>query len=115
MGVQGLDSTIKTQSVNSIIAGWQSTLTQFRTLRRRYLLYPETPPVISSLRLVGVGHNQTELAWTALFGRTYRVYYQNGLGAFWDISGDYTGSGSVLRLTNSLALTPRFFRLELRP
>ena len=46
MAVPGLNSSIKTQSVDSIIAGWQSTLAQFRALRRQYLLYPETPPTI---------------------------------------------------------------------
>ena len=44
MGVPGLEASIKTVDIGGLIASWQADLAQFRTLRRRYLLYPEALP-----------------------------------------------------------------------
>jgi uncharacterized protein YbbC (DUF1343 family) len=54
MGVPGLNTIIKTASIDAIIAGWQTNLSQFRALRRRHLLYPEPAPRINSI-LSGTG------------------------------------------------------------
>ena len=42
MGVPNLHERIKTESVDSIIAGWQANLDAFKTIREKYLIYPET-------------------------------------------------------------------------
>jgi uncharacterized protein YbbC (DUF1343 family) len=39
MGVPDLHNRIKTESVDSIIAGWQANLEAFKLLRQKYLLY----------------------------------------------------------------------------
>lgn len=40
MGVPNLHERIKTESVDSIIEGWQANLTAFKALRQKYLIYP---------------------------------------------------------------------------
>jgi len=40
MGVENLHERIKTESVDSIIAGWQKDLEAFKKLRQKYLIYP---------------------------------------------------------------------------
>ena len=115
MGVPGLDTSIKTADINAIMAGWQATLLQFRALRRRYLLYPETPPLINSIRLVPPARNQVELAWTALNGRSYRLYYRDRLSSPWNTMNDYTGTGGMATVTDALGPTLQFYRLELLP
>jgi beta-N-acetylhexosaminidase len=39
-GVENLDSLIRNQTVDSIIASWQANLTAFKTMREKYLIYP---------------------------------------------------------------------------
>jgi len=43
MGVSNLHNRIKTESVDSIINGWQTDLEAFKQLRQNYLLYPDSP------------------------------------------------------------------------
>ena len=42
MGVPNLHERIKTESVDSIIEGWQENLDAFKEIREKYLIYPET-------------------------------------------------------------------------
>ncbi len=46
-GIYGLETRIRTQSVEEIIASWQADLEAFRALRAKYLIYPEAPPARS--------------------------------------------------------------------
>ncbi|MFH0794469.1 MAG: DUF1343 domain-containing protein [bacterium] len=41
MGVSNLHNRIKTEDVDSIITGWQTNLDAFKTLRAKYLIYPD--------------------------------------------------------------------------
>ncbi len=115
MGVPGLETTIRTANIDAIIAGWQTNLSQFRTLRRRYLLYPETEPSFSSVRVVAPAHTQVELVWTGLNARYYRLYGREGLAAPWNTINDYAGTGDTVTVTETLGLPMRFYRLELLP
>ncbi len=115
MGVPGLNTTIKTADINVIIAGWQTDLAQFRALRRLYLLYPEPPPVLDSIRVLAPGRTQVALAWTGWNGRSYRLHYRDSLAASWNALGDRTGSGGAAIVTDVLGPAMRFYRLELLP
>lgn len=44
MGVPGLHENIWTDSVDSIMASWQSNLDAYKTMREKYLIYPDTAP-----------------------------------------------------------------------
>ena len=46
MGVPDLHNRILTESVDSIIAGWQSNLEAFKIIRAKYLLYPSSSEAI---------------------------------------------------------------------
>lgn len=115
MGVPGLQNSLKTNDVNTIIAGWQANLAQFRALRRGYLLYPEAPPSFGSIRVPAPARTQVELSWTALNGRFYRLSRRDNLTAPWNTTIDYAGTGHELAVTNALAPGMGFYRLELLP
>ena len=115
MGVPGLQNSIKTNAINTIIAGWQANLAQFRVLRRAYLLYPETPPSFSSIRIPASSQTQVELSWAGLNGRHYRLTRRDNLSAPWNATNDYAGTGGTLTATDALAPGMGFYRLELRP
>jgi uncharacterized protein YbbC (DUF1343 family) len=51
MGVPNLQNRIKTESVDTIIAGWQANLALYRTLRSGYLLYPDGPSRVTDWEL----------------------------------------------------------------
>ena len=51
MGVPDLHNRIKTESVDSIIAGWQDDLNAFKVIREKYLLYPETSGKSQSMKV----------------------------------------------------------------
>jgi len=115
MGVPGLQDSLKTQSVDAIIAGWQSRLAQFRALRRNYLLYPEPGPSFASARLAGPGGGELELAWQGLLGRSYRLWAQDELSGAWNSVDGYPGTGTTVTAVVTLSLAHRFYRLELLP
>ncbi len=115
MGVPGLNTTIKTADINTIIAGWQAQLAQFRALRRRYLLYPEAAPVLDSIRIVAPARTHVELAWNAVHGRSYRLYYRASLATAWNTLTDYTGTGGTAMVEEPAGAAMRFYRLELLP
>jgi beta-N-acetylhexosaminidase len=115
MGVPGLSSSIKTQSVDSIIAGWQPTLSLFRALRRSYLLYPETPPRLEVPRRSGPADDRVEVSWVAIKNRTYRLWRREGLVGAWSDLGPRAGEGGRLTVTNTLSAPESFFCLELLP
>jgi uncharacterized protein YbbC (DUF1343 family) len=48
MAVPGLETRLRTESVDAIIGGWQANLAAFRTLRANYLLYPEPAASVES-------------------------------------------------------------------
>jgi uncharacterized protein YbbC (DUF1343 family) len=115
MGVPGLDSSIKTADINTIIAGWESNLAQFRALRRLYLLYPETTPCFSSIRVPAPARTQVNLSWTGLNGRCYRLSRRDSLSAPWNTTSDYRGAGNELTVTDAIGPGLGFYRLELLP
>jgi beta-N-acetylhexosaminidase len=115
MGLPGLESTIKTANIDAIIAGWQANLSQFRALRRRYLLYPEVPPALSSIRVVTPSRTQVELAWAGLNARCYRLSGREGFSAPWNAINDFAGTGDTTAFTDALGSALRFYRLELLP
>lgn len=115
MGVPGLNTSLKTQSVDAIIAGWQTRLAQFRALRRNYLLYPEPGPSFASARQTGSGGGEFELVWQGLLGRDYRLWSHDQLSGAWDDAGDHPGTGGAVRVPLSPDSALRFYRLELLP
>ncbi len=87
----------------------------FRALRRRYLLYPEPAPRINSIRIIPPARTHAELAWTALNGRTYRLYCRDSLSTPWNAFCDYTGTGDTTTAAEALGSAMRLYRLELLP
>jgi hypothetical protein len=41
MAIPGLQNRIKTDTIDTFESEWQTNLDQFKTLREKYLLYPE--------------------------------------------------------------------------
>lgn len=116
MAVPGLEHRIKTNSVDSIIAGWQGGLKEFRNVRRRYLLYPETPPKLDLPCPLGPPGAAVAVTWSSVRGRDYRLHAREDLSASWNALGDFTSCEPNLTITNELdAAAARFFQAELLP
>lgn len=113
MGVPSLQSRIKTETVDALMAGWASGLAQFRELRRGYLLYPEESPSLKPP--MAIVPAQMQLKWDAVKGRNYRLHYRGDLLTPWSVLNDYAATGTNLMGTDIMVSTNRFYRLELLP
>ena len=113
MGTPNLETRIKSENIDAIIAGWQPSLAQFRALRSRYLLYPEIPS-FASLRLLGPTSTQGELTWKTFPGRSYRLWYRDSFSLPWNIRRDYTSVTNTLTVTEEISSHQRFYRVELK-
>jgi len=71
-------------------------------------------PKITALTNAGAS---VQLSWTAVNGRTYRVWAKDTLGPdAWNDLGDVTASGDTASTTDSApSATGRYYRVEVRP